>query len=195
MTASSPLQLSTFLTFSERLSGTTSHRGKSLHVEAPAGIYELVAEDSSGRYFEAETGQITVNGDPGRGGLYMPYTHGESAGLYWNWSVSVKKNSPITVYIAYLPAVPIPSNKSTVPTIPEGYYVGLVSTLSYVGVSGDEIRFVYREYADGLARSAFTQEVALNYQPGKTFAYKTAKFVVHEADSLGISYTLLERLK
>lgn len=70
-----------------------------------------------------------------------------------------------------------------------------MSTLSYAGVSGGQIKFSYKEFtAEGLARPAFTQEVSFDYAPGETYGYKNARFVVHEAGNTQIAFTLLSHL-
>jgi hypothetical protein len=68
-------------------------------------------------------------------------------------------------------------------------------TLTYAGVAGGQIRFVYKEFTkEGLARPAFTQEVNLDYKAGGTYTYKSASFKVYSADSTHINFEVITPL-
>jgi hypothetical protein len=194
MTSSHPLIVTKTLIFSDPISSVTSHRGRELNIISPAGSYELVGRDLDGQYFELSSGTMTVNERKTVGGLFLPIRQIATAAHYWQWQDSLKSYKKLNVYVSYLQDIPAPIKQLSGFRIPEESYSGLVSTLSYLGVSGGQIHFVYREFTGGLARPAFTQEVSLDYTPGKTYAYKTSRFVVHDADSIRVRYTLLSPL-
>jgi hypothetical protein len=188
MTSSSPLVVRETIVLASRLEAATPHRGKTFHVVAGAGAYALVATDEGGEFYESLGTQVAVNGRTTVGGVYVPEKALAPEALYWHWERSLSDWENGVAYLA--PVVDSPAvRKSTVVMPVRGS--GLVSTLTYAGVAGGQIKFVYREYTDGLARAAFTQEVALDYAPENTYAYKSARFVVHSADAVQVQYSLL----
>jgi hypothetical protein len=183
------------LIFSDSISSVTLHRGRELNIISPAGSYELVGWDWDGQYFELSSGTMTVNERKAVGGLFLPTRQSVTSAHYWQWQNSLNNYKKLNVYVSYLQDIPVPIKQLTGFRKQEESYSGPVSTLSYLGVSGGQIRFVYREFtAGGLARPAFTQELSLDYTPGKTYAYKASRFVVHDADSIRVRYTLLSPL-
>jgi hypothetical protein len=192
MTASSPLMRAEVLSIEGEMVGKTAHRGSPVTVRAPSGTYTRVAQDEGGYFYQTSSGRVTMNGEGYYGGLYRSRRAGPWK-LFWR-DFPLSDNLPLIVYMAPLESPLEPSSVSENIVVPPGFYDGLVSTLSYVGMSSGEIRFVYREYKDGLARAAFTQQVEFDYEPGNTFAYQNARFVVHDADSVGVKYTLLSPL-
>ena len=188
MTSSSPLFVRETMVLGSRIEADTTHRGRALHVVAEVGTYALVAKDSDGQFYESLGTPVAVNDQKAVGGLYVPADSSEPAALYWHWVQSLSNSEDGVAYMA--PLAVSPEVRTSTLTLPSAGS-GLVSTLTYAGVAGGQIKFVYREYTDGLARAAFTQEVALDYIPETTYAYKAARFVVHNADAVHVQYTLL----
>lgn len=188
MTSSSPLFLREIIVVGSHLQADTTHRGKVFHVVGEAGSYALVASDAGGKFYESLGTPVAVNERTTVGGLYIPENVSEPAALYWHWVRSLEGWENAVAYIA--PLVAFPQVRTSTITLPSRGS-GLVSTLTYAGVAAGQIKFVYREYADGMARAAFTQEVALDYIPDTTYAYKSARFIVHRGDAVQILYTLL----
>ncbi len=60
--------------------------------------------------------------------------------------------------------------------------------LIYSGRSGDTIRLVYREYLDGLARPAFTQELEYDLAESTSIAFKSLEIDVLEATNSRIHF-------
>ncbi len=63
-------------------------------------------------------------------------------------------------------------------------------TLIYNGKVGDKINIGYREYSDGLARPAFSNEVEYDLSESKTIRYKGAILDVIEANNQSITFKL-----
>ena len=71
------------------------------------------------------------------------------------------------------------------PQVVEGSFE---AELIYSGKSGDTIKLVYREYLDGLARPAFTQDLEYDLSESKTIAFKTLVIDVLEATNSSIRF-------
>jgi len=75
---------------------------------------------------------------------------------------------------------------------PPGATGGFKQVLSYLGMSGDTIRFSYREFSDDMARPAFTEEFTV--PAGKSFpqdvAIKDVRMTVIGIDGAGLRYRL-----
>lgn len=184
------------LFLAEDVQASTSHKGKSRNLSANSGSYELVREDNEGKFYEAVGATFNLNDENAFGGLYIPKTKSISPALFWsNGSSRANRDILYWMYLADLSAWPKFDIKVTNerPIIRSGQS-DLVSTLTYVGVASGQIKFVYREYINGMARDAFTQEVSLDYEPEKIYAYKTARFLVHSAGASQVSYTIQEPL-
>lgn len=67
---------------------------------------------------------------------------------------------------------------------------GFSQTITYLGLSGGKLNFVYREYSDRILRDAFTQEFSFDYKPGEQYRFKNAVFTVHEATHSDIDLTV-----
>lgn len=195
MTSSAPLVVVGVATLRTGLSADTSHKGKPMAMVAATGDYALVRQSAEGKFYEATQARLfTLNGQPKSGGLFVPHETTRKHALYWspNWSREMPLGSRLAMHIAEYDGAP--DMTLSISRRPPDNHSDFVSTLTYMGMSGGEIKFVYREYYDGLARAAFTQDVALDYEPGKMYAFKTARFVVHEASTSEVTFTLLQKL-
>lgn len=173
-----------------------SHKRHTFEFPLSSGPYKLVAESGEGKFYRYP---IPIGRRKAYGGLFVPTGQNVATSFFWWWYhrdadddyvppnvYSVKLSNPINVHQReYLQPTDGSAKLSSGPT----------STLTYAGVAAGQIRFVYKEFtAEGMARPAFTQEVSLDYKPGETYAYKSARFIVHEAGTTHILYTLLEGL-
>ncbi|NEZ02958.1 hypothetical protein G4Y73_02205 [Wenzhouxiangella sp. XN201] len=161
-----------------------------------AGPYKLVAESSQGKYYRYLT---PFGSRKAYGGLFVPTGQDVATDFFWWWYARDRDEDlvPANVYSVPLPnPVEVTHTEHLEPRDgSRGRSSGPTATLTYAGVAAGEIRFVYKEFTErGMARPAFTQEVILDYNPGETYAYKSARFVVHEAGTTHILYTLLEGL-
>jgi hypothetical protein len=195
MTSSTPMHRYQLITTKERVQSTTYHRGKERNLVAKSADYALIAEDANGKYYEAITDGFSLNGSSSiGGGLYLPITNDVKPALYWSnrWMRS-PRTGEVHMYMSELLSFPSYS-KSELVELPPNFLTGLVSTLVYVGMADRQIKFVYREYNDGYARPAFTQEISLDYTPEKKYHYKKAQFIVHNANTNEITLTLISPL-
>ncbi|HFJ3415350.1 hypothetical protein LD591_11415 [Salmonella enterica] len=67
----------------------------------------------------------------------------------------------------------------------------LVKTIEYNGNAGGVMKFTYREFANDMARAAFTTDFSVDSKGSDVIAYKGAKFKVNKADNSSISYTII----
>lgn len=167
------------------------HRRSTFRFPLSSGPYKLVAETQNAEFYQF----ITRIGEPrSYGGLVVPFGTNQATEFFWWWAAHGPK-VPVNVY-----SVPLdePINvEHTEYRQPLGRTAASVatSTLTYAGVAGRQIKFVYKEFTErGMARPAYTQEVSLDYQPGETYAFRDARFIVHEAGTTHIIYTLLAGL-
>lgn len=196
MTSNFPLHRYDAVIVKNRLEATTAHRGKPRTLVVEPGIYALVAHSEQGEFYEAVSNTFSLNGSSQHGGgLFLPKNKEASSELYWShrWlNKSVKAETAF--YMADLSDSVNYSKTQYVTTPPNYYATGFAATLSYLGLANNQIKFVYREYIDGLARAAFTQEFALDFKQGEKYSYKSAQFVVQSADTNEITFTLLSPL-
>jgi hypothetical protein len=192
MTSSSPLVKVPTLKLKSEVTAYTSHKGESISVPLPIGDYLFAGTDNQGRYFrfQAPLQVHYVRQLQGFGGIYIPDDPAAQSAAYWIWDAP--RAITQRFYVAYLPVTPHYSITERV--VPPSNAIGLVTTLTYGGVAGGQIKFIYREYMDGIARMAFTQEVSLDYKPEQEYAYGNSRFIVHRADSVMVTYTLLKPL-
>jgi hypothetical protein len=64
-------------------------------------------------------------------------------------------------------------------------------TLLYNGKIGDKVAVSYREFADGTARSAFTNEVSYDLGESKVIGYKGARLEVISATNTNITFKVI----
>lgn len=64
--------------------------------------------------------------------------------------------------------------------------------LIYLGKSGDGLRLSYREFANDMARQAFTEEltVPLGATYPQAMVVKGTKFIIHKVDAVGLDYEI-----
>lgn len=173
---------------------TIKHKLRTWRYPLRAGKYKLVAETEEGRFFQS-IGAVYGKGPVAYGGIFVPNESPSAATeFYWTWT-------PPGMYVAGRVFTanlerPLPVTYGEhVETESGGAYSGATETLTYLGVAGGAIRFAYKEFTpDGHAKAAFTQEVALDYRPGETYVYRSARFIVHEAGPTHVKYTLLSGL-
>lgn len=195
MTSSTPMHRFELINTKNRVQSSTAHRGKERTLVARSADYVLVAEDADGKYYEAISDGFSLNGSSTiGGGLYLPNTSDVTPALYWsNRWMRTMRTGKVPMHMSDLTSIP-EFSKTELIELPPNFLSGLVSTLVYMGMANGQIKFVYREYNDGYARPAFTQEISLDYQPEKTYHYKKAQFVVHNADTNEITLTLVNPL-
>jgi len=88
----------------------------------------------------------------------------------------------------YTPKGPI---KVTKTTHIDSNAPGFSQELIYNGKSGDSVKFLYREFASGMARPAFDQDVQYDLKEGKVVGFKGARIEVIEATNVNLRYRVL----
>ena len=67
-----------------------------------------------------------------------------------------------------------------------------VKTIEYNGKSGSTLKFTYREFANNMARAAYTTDFTFDLSEGtKIVAYKGAKIKINDANNSLIDYTII----
>ena len=61
----------------------------------------------------------------------------------------------------------------------------------YNGRVGDDVKFVYREYSNDMARSAFSQQAQYDLNLSNIIAFKSAKLKIIEATNEFVVYEVL----
>lgn len=64
--------------------------------------------------------------------------------------------------------------------------------LIYNGISGNTVKFLYREFKGTTNQSSFEQEVNYDLDIGEVIGFKGARFVIHSASNTGIEYSILK---
>ncbi len=65
---------------------------------------------------------------------------------------------------------------------------GVKNELIYSGIANNQIKLVYREFADEFARPAFSQDAQYDYTPGMQVTFKGASFRILDASGQSITY-------
>lgn len=154
------------------------------------GLATLYAQDDKGnKYYSSLRGiEYKYAGDDLetiQGGLMIPSDTTKPPNIYWHppekisITVSAPPNNGKILFV----------NADNI-----GHYLehtGFGQTITYIGLSNKQIRFVYKEFQDDLIRNAFTQEFGFDYVPGQVYGYKNTRFIVHKATPTDIEYTVL----
>lgn len=86
-------------------------------------------------------------------------------------------------------ATPVAYDQRDIPHIAEGNFRQI---FSYMGATSDTLRLSYREFANDMARPAFTEELSLPL--GKTFpqkiAFKDVRMTILSIDGMGMRYRI-----
>ncbi len=68
---------------------------------------------------------------------------------------------------------------------------GFVQELIYNGRVGDNVKFLYREFSQDIARPAFTQEIQYDLQDDEIIGFKNVRIRIIEADNTKLTYQVL----
>ncbi len=197
-------QIQTFI-ITDSSTASVQHKKHTFTFSIPAGEYLLHSKNSEGNFYAAiQPFTGLKNTRNGYGGVFVPYASSEATEFYWSWVPNVasahqaKLLTPIHGTIGKTISSLSENLSKTVSSsnYKSDYILAMPrETLTYAGVAGGQIRFVYKEFTkDGLARPAFTQEVNLDYKAGGTYTYKNASFKVYSADSTHINFEVINPL-
>jgi hypothetical protein len=176
--------------------------GEKIYKQLPKGRYERIASDSFGDFY-AYVGRTVFKKHSGRQldgviGVYIPDDTSGKKDVLWSANYQVGENIRNNGSL-YLERVGFDVAEELRPSIARvrselTVGIGFVSTITYLGVASNQLRFSYREFNNQVARAAFTQEFAMDYKPGGTYSFKEASWVVHEADNQKIDFTLISHM-
>jgi len=91
--------------------------------------------------------------------------------------------------------VAIPDNKCSKRYKFEDYGRTFRQELIYLGRSGDELSFKYREYSGSLARPAFSADLKYDLSESQTIGYRGARLKIIEAGNQQIKYRVESHIK
>lgn len=92
--------------------------------------------------------------------------------------------SILTIPKEYLPDVTYKTETRTTPNT-------MQQSLYYNGLSGNTLKFTYREFKGDLARNSFTQDVTYDLKVGEIIGFKNSRFKILKADNLTVTYKVL----
>ena len=198
------LQIQTF-GIAENSVVSVQHKKHTFTFSIPSGDYLLHSKNSEGSFYASVQPFAGLkNTRNGYGGVFVPNGSSEATEFYWSWVPNVpsahqaKLLTPIHGSMGKTISSLSESLSKTVSSsnYKSDYILAMPrETLTYAGVAGGQIRFVYKEFTkEGLARPAFTQEVNLDYKAGGTYTYKSASFKVYSADSTHINFEVITPL-
>ncbi|WP_052481031.1 hypothetical protein [Gilvimarinus agarilyticus] len=172
---------------SRKVAGVAAVKSFPYTITARPGVGVLVGKDNRYDYYELDQNlrMDYANQYGSKGGVAINRTESrEPFRLYW-----YPDSEPGSIATA-----PVQNIDYTLG--PDGSalreFDGFGQTITYLGMSGGQLNFVYKEYNDDMLRDAFTQEFSYDYQPETEYRYKNAVFVVHSASANQIDYTMVK---
>lgn len=173
------------LEVTEKLSIETSNIGRDFTLSIHPGKYIAKGQDEYGIFYESVTGKLTANDE---------HLNSIKFGVY------ATSSSPATIEIYTLtsdgrplsyPAKNLSFKKFDIESTASTRFT---KELVYTGVSKNIITILYREYSDGVARPAFTQELKYDIGEGNIFGFKGARFEIIRATNTGLTYKAISHL-
>lgn len=148
------------------------------------GVLKQYAETASGAYFASDnaTFKFSMGSVPQVAGIYVPHDRSRPA-IPWGESPSRKKLNYGTGPVEVTPT-----------TIYQWASDSFTRELIYGGVSQGTVSITYREFVDGTARPAFTQELKYDLSQGDEIGYKGLRFKVIKAGNVDIKYVVTKHL-
>jgi hypothetical protein len=127
----------------QSVEATTTHHGNTWELVAPAGEYVLAGKSPEGMFYLSRE-QLKCSAREAWGGLFVPQGSSTPSEIVFTWAPwSRFGDRPFNLYGA-----PIKSATTLAPakSLLEPINADFVATLSYAGVSGGQIKFVYKEF-------------------------------------------------
>ena len=146
----------------------------------PAGIYRQIGEDAEKISYEATGITVGLLAEPSSALLIFKENPNElciasTSNIYGCF------DSPEANFI-----------ESTVVDVRRNSFQ---RTLIYNGKIGDVLRISYREFSDGIARPAFTNDVEYDLSQSNIIGYQGAELEVLDADNTSITYRVLSTFR
>ena len=167
----------------------TSNLGKELFVTIEAGKFVSHGKDDSGIFYKPLNGKTYISTKEKNKGTEM-----SGSGVY----VSNGSSDVTEYYVLTKDGRPLNYEAPNIKI--KKYFSEKISEesfkkeLVYTGVSKNIITVLYREYNEGVARPAFTQELKYDLGEGKVVGFKGARFEVIKATNTGLTYKATSHL-
>jgi len=156
-------------------------------IKIPAGKLILNYENTDGNFFVAENGSFEGDGYFSSGlvgtvGIFVPNNKKNPAVLFSYPKV-------LGVKYSQFGKVPVEYDTSTAEKYDsDSFKIELI----YGGLTQKTISLSYREFKDGTARSAFTQELKYDLNDSDVIGFRGARFQVLKATNTNIRYKMLK---
>jgi hypothetical protein len=165
----------------------TSNKGVKFSVTIKPGIFIAKGKDETGVFYQIAKGRTYIDGkfngeqDP-NDGIYVDNNDPVKTEFY----TLVKDGRPLNFF-----APNIKIRKFVDEKIDPSLFK---RELVYTGVSKNIITILYREYSEGIARPAFSQELKYDLSEGRIVGFKGARFEVIKATNTGLTYKAISHL-
>lgn len=133
---------------------------------------------------------------------YTPnYVNGQSAVAQYTYDVVLKEEKPGIYKICLFNMVNVTCAKDKAKSDFEAgpWFIynksSFQQTIEYAGRNGDVLKFIYSEFANGLAREAFTREFQVDLTQGNVAAYKGAVIEIESASNASITYKVVRNFQ
>lgn len=151
-----------------------------------AGMLPKEAENAEGSFFRSEgaTFSFPTGTIPCQCGVFVPNDKSKPAVIY-NYRVEIGARGydfgvqPVSV---------------TFKTVESWGVNSFKRELIYGGMSGNTLSISYREFSDGTARPAFTQDLKYDLSESKVIGFRGARFEVAKASNTVLKYKVLKPL-
>lgn len=167
-----------------------THISEECKLTISAGVLPLYGSDKEGTFYgRQEHVALTILGKPNHaaGGVYVPNDKSKSTEIFcgnWNKPFSNKAKA-VHSGIDF---------KLTTYGKEEWAKDSFKRELVYSGISQNTLSILYREFIDGTARPAFSQDLKYDLSQGNTIGYKGARFQVIKATNTSLQYKVLKHL-
>lgn len=153
-----------------------------LRLTAPKGVHPLKYQDREWEYFSGKPIEVfdaIAGAKPHYGGLRVNKAIPSKVEVYMEGAgiASFEPSSPVQFEFTTARAVDQPS---------------FVQELIYNGRVGDNLRFIYREFSNDMARPAFSQEAFYDLSEGKVLGFKGVRIEILEATNTNVRYKVLK---
>lgn len=169
----------------EPFSMETSNVGTNFTISISPGDFFVKGADENGFFYQSATSKLRANNLPVNKiifGVYVTKYDPEITEIY-----TMTDDGRPLIY----PAPNLKIRKYTKESISATEFK---KELVYTGISKNIINISYREYSNGIARPAFTQELKYDISEGKVFGFRDARFEIIKATNTGITYRAISHL-
>lgn len=154
-----------------------------------AGVLPIYKSNKEGTFYRMkEDVALTILGKEKSpvGGVFVPNDKSKPTEVYWGNPSSSLAQSARAVH----PGIDFKLTTSDEKWVRDSFKRELV----YSGISQNTLSILYREFIDGTARPAFSQELKYDLSQGNTIGYKGARFHVIKATNTSIKYEVLKHV-